>query len=68
MNKHRKDSSLKETGLHLHVLFITPHSTMKTIGRICVFNKQINYYALPIIIIKPMEIQFSSLKFIDASS
>ena len=47
----KKDTCLKEIGLHLQISITTLHSIVNTIGRTDVFSEEINKHALPITII-----------------
>ena len=46
MNKQHKDTCLEASGLCLHILLTTPHSTVNTIERTYVFYEEINKHAI----------------------
>ena len=46
--KHHKDTYLKEIGLRSQISSTTQHPKMNTIGRVYVFNEEINKHVLPI--------------------
>jgi hypothetical protein len=67
-NKHHKDTRLKEIGLHLQLLLITPHSIGNTTERTHVLGEEINIHQLPISITKSTEARSSIPIFVDTSS